>query len=1234
MNGSSELPTNSNLGQPQSTSNIGADESNVDKKNISPIAPSSARKSIERVRSESMPAALESQKSVKDLNATKDASTDSPSFDSKFAEEKILKPHKPLPNPEVYTLQKRERAQKQLDVIAKAEQISSLIQENQTRDRTGENEKISFKETLKSFVSGNSTKTQKNDAQALEYARDTLSKGGDAQCLRLREKQSELGRAIDPVKKQQIQQEMDSIGASIKEFDESLEILNKSAWAGKLSKVRVGTLDDKTKKEVEKRLDIRDVPERELKALHAEAKELVHSSGFEQNQEKLKGLKEGAQKIIDNKISAIVKNEKTIPTEADKASKSEVARVDSELRGLIALKDLVADPELKKSINNLVKYYLSNENLSKDDVKQISIAAQMIESAVLHEIEMAALPQEFKRIEIQNQSLQLDQIDVKRTGSANNDEKLTVKEQIHNFLGMPTKDEKTVRSFIDTLENADPSLGGKALQIVNRMLDNNKPEQKWVQAVLDKNPELNDRLTELKTRLESNNTEVVPQAKPFNNQLLDPPGNAELQRAFLTSYRGQTVAKLTNDSLSEKGVSEEQRKEIPDSKKLFSYITDQFNDKNTSLYQQQQLMGLVDQWLKDPFIHSGDVQDPEIQRQINELANLASASNSPTLRALGEQLKVSLDEAVKVEAPKAKFQNGTTSIQETIKDIAAGKIKPGSKEYKAAVRDFAASLTAQTASTLTSVTSSEFKDNKWEINDQEMVQDERTREVAPNSYYGNAPNLSKAVKDANALAHFVESSVLAPKGELDQNEKGEWQKQSAKAYEFFVDVQQELLSPDNEVVNLNDAMGILNGLNTARMNKLIPEKAKERLESSKELFDPTQNFKALREQTHSLQSNDQAFIPYVGLCLEDCKLVGRTTQSMSDKLQQQEMAVNAVCDVSQNVVAAASNQALYDLSEIAGSKAKYNDKEIKQLYMQARPDIDSVQTESTGNKKARAAEGFAMIGGSYSEEKAIESADYAYSNPVTGVLGNFDAGGHNNKALFNHQVPIFEAFFSELSDKVKDKEFKSIEEAEEFLKEHVEIYHKKFAQLQSNENIRVNFYGYEYSGPAFLAGMLVNIKGQQHFVKAQMDDCCLCIKKKNGEIKFYPTVVTGGGLGNSEIKRERTQISSIPVEEGDELFIYSDGIGDFTTKKEFTDVINNNQNRGSLLQDFIGKIRSFTSNEGREKTSPAREKEGFIPKLISEKDDDVSISYMKVKEARERKTGWDRFINKFTRASS
>lgn len=266
-------------------------------------------------------------------------------------------------------------------------------------------------------------------------------------------------------------------------------------------------------------------------------------------------------------------------------------------------------------------------------------------------------------------------------------------------------------------------------------------------------------------------------------------------------------------------------------------------------------------------------------------------------------------------------------------------------------------------------------------------------------------------------------------------------------------------------------------------------------------------------------------------------------------------------------------------------------------------------------KNLPASWGYSAKGGTYDPSLAVACCDHSYSNPFTGVIGVFDAAGHNNKNIAEDQVPLFQEFFEKLSNGISNLNFNDFNEAENFLTEHFKQSALKFKSLAKNFDKNR---GYLYASPALLCGIVVKINDTSRFIFGQMADCCLCLR--HGNQYTYTPVRSSDGLGWLCVGNPMgiPKIEFLDVEPNDELFIFSDGIGEFISKEEFQEVIENNSDRSNLFFDLHQAI-----------TETLPKKEGPLPFRIAAKvkypeerkmhdgadshfNDDISLAFLRI----------------------
>lgn len=336
------------------------------------------------------------------------------------------------------------------------------------------------------------------------------------------------------------------------------------------------------------------------------------------------------------------------------------------------------------------------------------------------------------------------------------------------------------------------------------------------------------------------------QDKPlgFLNQLLDPPHNSRLQKAFLATYRT-----VINDLYSDKS-------DLSDSQKLFCFIKDRFLDPETSFYAKKELLVISEQWISNPYFNNGEVQD--CQDQIKGLANLVFAQNSPTLNTLSKKLLDRLESTSHMSRQEPALTTGEEkALPDLVANLASGYLSSGSAEYEMAVKEVAISLKAESSQLFKAINSAEYKQAGWGKNPEQ------------------APHLLRLIDNFNTLSKMVVCSILNPLNQLSADISPttleQRQQQSAKVMEFFIHVQKELLSSD-DLVDLNSFMAIQSALKNAAVSRLtktsvlLPQKLRPLITRFDNLTAADDNSKGLRGLMKTCQ---KPLIPYMGLLLSD-----------------------------------------------------------------------------------------------------------------------------------------------------------------------------------------------------------------------------------------------------------------------------------------------------------------------------------------------------------------------------
>jgi hypothetical protein len=700
-------------------------------------------------------------------------------------------------------------------------------------------------------------------------------------------------------------------------------------------------------------------PLTEFNTTNERAKNILLGATYKTKEKDLETLEAQAQRQLEGFINEITKPKKyeeasNVETALSNPLEAQVVRTEDKItKELLHLEVFVRDhPEFESAFLKLSDALLEKANrppLSEkgygeleNDLKQISEGIRMVEASIMHKQEIAVLAQPervaarenvHEATRIAKKSSELSQLKETLKTALAEDVKLKMQESgvqttkrastfLHHvskilhidtkrFQGTDSGSAAVMHLMLKTLDDTnDAGLRSQVNEIITLM----KTEGSWTNAVIKKHSSVGDALTKLEDKL----TKLPPSTQveastvagtPLNivKELFDPPGNPQLEKAFLNSSHlfvsNLTVAKGTPDA------------------NLFAFLKENLENA-TTLYQQQKIVDLAQKWIEDPFINGGKVKNREAD--IRELATLAAGS--ATMNVSVAKLLETLETVVATPATQPPTA-GSKSILHTLENIANGSPKPGSSEYQQAVTELANSITAQSTASFKAINSTDFVAGNW------------------------GTNLIHASNEFNNLARFVELSILEPTTAHAGLDLAQQRQQSARVMEFFVNVQAELISPERPIVNLNDFMAINGALNSAAIMRLttvrdlLPDEILQKQEDHAKLVSVEKNSSALRTKMNDLSNNKQPFIPYIGLLRTDITFANdgnNTINSGNKELNSKKVAilgniVDSAGEMNRNITS--TPRPSYNLSEIGIVGSSYSEKTAyeKSLSLNPRP---------------------------------------------------------------------------------------------------------------------------------------------------------------------------------------------------------------------------------------------------------------------------------------------------------
>lgn len=195
--------------------------------------------------------------------------------------------------------------------------------------------------------------------------------------------------------------------------------------------------------------------------------------------------------------------------------------------------------------------------------------------------------------------------------------------------------------------------------------------------------------------------------------------------------------------------------------------------------------------------------------------------------------------------------------------------------------------------------------------------------------------------------------------------------------------------------------------------------------------------------------------------------------------------------------------------------------------------------------------------------------DVAYVDAKAGFAYVADFTSHGKPKKQETVRKGFEAFNTFYENKLKEKTFANFEEVKSFVRDTI----KEFELLDSSEQL---------SGTAYVLGQAVSIKGTSYLITAASGDCMIVVRRSDGTLEHTSADKDGFGLGD-----RNPQMNVFQLREGDEVFGFSDGIGDYLTKEQFQEVLAENKDRSRLLSELkkaiiaLGEASSSKSGTGK-----------------------------------------------------
>lgn len=226
--------------------------------------------------------------------------------------------------------------------------------------------------------------------------------------------------------------------------------------------------------------------------------------------------------------------------------------------------------------------------------------------------------------------------------------------------------------------------------------------------------------------------------------------------------------------------------------------------------------------------------------------------------------------------------------------------------------------------------------------------------------------------------------------------------------------------------------------------------------------------------------------------------------------------------------------------------------------------------------------------------------DFAHNDRVLGFSYVFDGTGHGNSKMRAALQPILRRFRESYS-----KEFPknaTVDQVEQYMKERLSAAAKEIASTRTVVDERGGELRDATNYPAMSVSQVVRDGDKRYLLTAIKDDSMVVIKKKDGTlVPITSRADRSQGLGSGQINIIRTELAL-----GDEVFQFTDGIGEFLTLAEFKKVVSENRDRTQLLGAFETAIKEKGHREFKAFAEREAEQKGGPPAAVKDADKPVN----------------------------
>lgn len=200
------------------------------------------------------------------------------------------------------------------------------------------------------------------------------------------------------------------------------------------------------------------------------------------------------------------------------------------------------------------------------------------------------------------------------------------------------------------------------------------------------------------------------------------------------------------------------------------------------------------------------------------------------------------------------------------------------------------------------------------------------------------------------------------------------------------------------------------------------------------------------------------------------------------------------------------------------------------------------------------------------------NVDFCYANAKLGFGYVLDGSGHNNSLMQPVLEKLLNSFNQSYELALKEQSFEDLNSAQQFVQAQFESLAQK---MQEDKSIVSSNYSFTLSDPSMQPAIsfvqIVVIDHKFYVLSFDLGDTALIIKKADDSFDHSLNIKKGNiGLGSGKI-----EIKIAPIQSGDTIYGFSDGIGEFLTLEEIEEIILNNPS------DLIGKFKKTIIEKGK-----------------------------------------------------